>query len=324
MVFCRQKLSSFSPVLPHCHSYTGLSVLTEMAARIENPCGSCLREVSDRHQGIQCETTGGCGRWFHRDCVKISKAEYEKLSANTSLKWECLRDDCDDRNKKDISTLVSQVSGLATLLSELSSKMDTLLDLPKKIDVLDSKLNSFEERIACTEKRLGALETVKPSHGIKPEDILSEINDRTRRASNIMIYNLVESTNKDSKVRKSHDDHLTTKIFEATCPGLISYKFPTARVGKATPNKPRPLKVMLKGQSDALEILRNFSSDHLKTVDDMLHHVKVSRDRTPQEIKHLNDLRDQLKSRQDKGEKDITIRYLNGIPSIVKTIPKNV
>lgn len=292
-----------------------------MAAKVENPCGSCLREVTDRQQGIQCDST--CGRWFHRDCVKIPKAEYDRLSADDNLKWDCLRADCDDKNKKDINTLISQVSGFATLLSELSSKMDTLLDLPKKIDALDTKLSSFEERIACTEKRLEALETAKVSQELKPDDIISEINDRSRRACNIMVYNLFESANRDSKVRKSHDEKLTSTMFEAICPGLISYKFSTARLGKATPNKTRPLKVMLKSQSDALELLRNFSSDHLKTVDDKFLDVRVSRDRTPQESKHLNDLRDQLKSRQSKGENNITIRYINGIPSIVKSMPKN-
>jgi hypothetical protein len=240
-----------------------------MAAQIKNACGVCLREVTDHQQGIQCEAV--CNRWFHRDCVRIPKADYDRLSADNSLKWECFRADCEDDNKKLTNSLMA---GFAKLLTELSTKMETLLDLPKKIDAFDTKLTAFEDRIACTEKRLDALETTKASQVLKPEDIISEMNDRSRRASNIMIYNLDESSKKDTKAIKSHDENLTMKLHEATCPGLISYKFSTARLGKADSGKSRPLKVMLKCQNDALEILRNFSSEHLVSIDSVFQEVQ--------------------------------------------------
>lgn len=292
-----------------------------MAARVKNPCGACLREVTERQQGIKCDSD--CGRWYHKDCVKLSKAEYDRLAADQNLKWECQRSDCEEHNNKPINVLITQFTGFSALLSDLSKKMDSLLDLPKKIDALDAKLTSFEDRIACTERRIEALESASVSSAPKPNDIISELNDRSRRACNLIVYNLKESRSGDAKVRKPHDDNLTTKLFEAVCPGLISYKYISTRLGKPNPNKNRPLKVVLKSQSDALEILRNFSTENLKNVDSLFENVKISRDRTPYEIKHLNDLREELKSRQNNGEADITIRYVNGIPSIMKYTQKN-
>ncbi|KAG8330048.1 Pygopus [Homalodisca vitripennis] len=163
-----------------CPISTAWVAISVMATPIKYPCGVCLREVTESQQGIKCDTF--CGRWFHRDCVKISKAEYYRLAADQSLKWEFLRSDCEDENKKPINILISQMAGFASLLSELSTKMDTLMELPTKIDALNTKLIAFEDRIACTEKHLLALETAKASQVLKPEDIISEMNDRSRRA----------------------------------------------------------------------------------------------------------------------------------------------
>ncbi|KAG8284792.1 hypothetical protein J6590_095144 [Homalodisca vitripennis] len=49
-----------------------------------------------------------------------------------------------------------------------------------------------------------------------------------------------------------------------------------------------------------------------------------SRDRTPKEREYLTNLPRDMKDRQDKGERDITIRYKIGSPSIVKSNSKNV
>lgn len=37
-------------------------------------CPSCVKTVFDTEEGIGCD--GPCLRWFHRDCIKVTKSEY--------------------------------------------------------------------------------------------------------------------------------------------------------------------------------------------------------------------------------------------------------
>lgn len=64
----------------------------------------------------------------------------------------------------------------------------------------------------------------------------------------------------------------------------------------------------------------NFSKDVL---DQSLANVNISCDRTPIERKFLNDLRVELKIRVDAGERNLPIKYRNGVPRIVSTASKN-
>jgi hypothetical protein len=52
--------------------------------------------------------------------------------------------------------------------------------------------------------------------------------------------------------------------------------------------------------------------------------MKLSaRDRTNRERDHLKGLQAELDRRIKSGEKNITIKYINGIPNIVNSAPKN-
>ncbi|KAG8308977.1 Pygopus [Homalodisca vitripennis] len=112
-----------------------------MATPIKYPCGVCLREVTERQQGIKCDDF--CGRWFHRDCVKISKAEYDRLAADQSLKWECLRSDCEDENKKPINILISQMAGFAYMCAPINPM------LRRKIMLTINNTNNMKEECVC-------------------------------------------------------------------------------------------------------------------------------------------------------------------------------
>ncbi|KAG8314308.1 hypothetical protein J6590_095825, partial [Homalodisca vitripennis] len=101
-----------------------------------------------------------------------------------------------------LSSLVAQISALNNSVVELSAKIDKLADLPKKIDDLDSKLTSFETKISNFEERLVAIEQLPPPANITPEELISEMNDRSQRAFNLMLFYLPESNNTQNSVKK--------------------------------------------------------------------------------------------------------------------------
>lgn len=67
-------------------------------------------------------------------------------------------------------------------------------------------------------------------------------------------------------------------------------------------------------QNDAVEIFKSFNPND---VPDNLHGISISHDRTPRERAYLAELRATLKSRQDAGEDNLTIKFVNGAPKIV-------
>lgn len=159
-----------------------------------------------------------------------------------------------------------------------------------------------------------------------PEEIISEINERSRRASNVMLFNLKESASRDIKAKQDHDMRLVTKIITTMNAHIDIAGIKTLRVGRSVKDKVRPLKLVLKSSDEAKQFLRNFSKDEVGKADPSLMGISVSSDKTLKERQFLNKLREELGSRVDKGERDLTIKYLSGVPSIVKADPstKNV
>ena len=50
-------------------------------------CGICDKEVRYDDDGILCEAA--CDRWFHRQCVKLTKMAYQLLQKEISAEWAC-------------------------------------------------------------------------------------------------------------------------------------------------------------------------------------------------------------------------------------------
>lgn len=55
---------------------------------------------------------------------------------------------------------------------------------------------------------------------VHSESIMAEFNYRVRRAANVMVYGLAESTSSDVDTRRKADLHLTTSLFKITQPNF--------------------------------------------------------------------------------------------------------
>lgn len=51
--------------------------------------------------------------------------------------------------------------------------------------------------------------------------------------------------------------------------------------------------------------------------------VRLFSDQTRQQQEYMKNLRNELRRQIDGGEKDLVIKYVKGIPKIVKQSPKN-
>lgn len=287
-------------------------------------CPVCVKVVLNTDDGIGCD--GPCDRWFHRECVSMNKTEYQRISGNTKLKWYCTRTDCVDTSNQPLAVLTHQMTSVLAKLDNLLGKINKIeeisrdvTDIKNEVATIRTGLIDLEPRVDRVEDRLSSLEKQITSSSPKDlETTIAELNERNRRSRNIMIYNLDESTAGDINSKKKHDLDLAINLFSPLLPNLSISGVKTFRVGNKKPDHPRPLKVVLNSQSDVITILRNFP-DLAPPTDPRFTSVKLSRDRTPQETTHLRDLNTELKDRTSRGERDLTIKFINNTPQIVKS-----
>lgn len=297
-------------------------------------CIVCMKMVSDDERGVQCDS--GCERWFHSSCVKISDAEYRKLASNSNTKWICNRSDCVKPNQHPLNQLVTKMESISSQMERMLNKLDALASLPDDVAAIktelftvNDKLNNFEPRISEAERRISALNDnlnalkAGGTGSVSVDSVIEEISDRNRRACNIILYGISECKSKTLSVRISHDNDLVSTLVQPFCKSGDDHSFKSFRIGKSSTAKPRPLKVIFKHSGSVQEFAKNFDSTVLSDINPNFENVSFSRDRTLHERKQLSDLRTQLKERQDGGEADLTIKYVNGAPKIVKKNPKN-
>lgn len=230
-------------------------------------------------------TCDNCKATVHTTCSSLSRAEISCLKqSDRQIKYNC--DQC-----KNLPNLLSVITQLKEVIEKLQQ------------DVNDLKSGMVTQAPLST------------------ETIISEVAERQARASNIIIFNIKESIANDSRARVNEDflqvQNALKKIIPDNSIDLNETKM--YRLGKPNPNsiKPRPLKVILKTSSDVIKILKNKSDFQRNS------HIKITSDNTPMQRDYFNKIKMELQNRQEKGENDIFIRYLKGVPTIIKRDPKN-
>lgn len=257
----------------------------------------------------------------------MTKQEYTQYSRDTNRKWNCNRVDCKSVAEDPIVALTTSVNKLMNKIENWSDKIDKIDSVSVgvaaiKSDISDIKeqLSKLEPRVSENEAKIATLtskvDSLKDSNISDPESIIGELNDRNQRAKNAIVHGIPESNSKDVKSRILFDQ----KSFESLLRSLtLEDVHPTRiiRIGQATVNKPRPVKVTFKCADEAIIFFKAFDPNLLGDSFPN-YNIAVSRDRTPLERSHLQKLRDTLETRTKAGETNLAIKYQNGTPSIVK------
>lgn len=300
-------------------------------------CIACYKKVIDK--GVECDDQ--CKRWFHPACVGVTPSEYKKIAEGSVKVWKCERVDCIVPRVDPFTALSDQMSCMLNSLSELATKgeiaelkneiltkIDTLANdvsaIKSEVSSIRADLSALEPRVASVEDRILAIEEKVETNNTAAtqcslEELISESNDRARRSRNIMVYNVFESSSPDIKLKIKHDVDQMHKLFSPMLPTLAQSGIKAVRVGKKLPDKPRPLKVILPSPADVPTVFSAFDVKAAARLDPSFSAVKLSRDRTPRESQHLKDLNREIEHRKARGEEDLTIKFVNNIPKIIKS-----
>lgn len=196
-----------------------------------------------------------------------------------------------------------------TMLFLCTPCREGLFQVPILIKAVDALRDEVQQLRSELTAKSGQTEAT--SSGTDASEVIAELSERERRACNILITGSQESDAQDVQLRQKHDESVVNEIIgklsDDICPNDV---LKIIRLGKRETGKNRMLKVVFKSRRVAVKALSNKQK--------LPKPLRMYNDQTPKQREALQALRAELLARQEKGETDITIKYVKGVPKIIK------
>lgn len=189
-------------------------------------------------------------------------------------------------------------------LTRINKLENEMVELRKTIERLD---NSIEANTNGTSKTDAVNE-------VSSESLFNEFHDRAQRAKNIIIHEIPESNSQDTRVRINHDLEQVAEILGKL--DVSTRDFKAIRLGRPG-NKIRPLKVLFNNENVASSCLKN-----RRLLRDS---IRLNADLTIMQRDQIRKAYAELDQRKQKGEKNLNVKFIKGIPKVVtgNDSPKN-
>ena len=201
-----------------------------------NSCPKCDNIVEEDRKGLTCSI---CELNYCIDCTSISKTLLVALKEDMSdnFKWTC---------KQNFPSLTS-------MTAQLKSIEDTTIN---RLSIIEDKMNEMQH--GMSDKIKEEVGEIKPKivdeiRATLQDDVrreIREIEDQKIRAFNLIVFNLPESEDASSSIRKDHDLKSFYELFS-----IIKVQEPDIkslfRLGNQIPKRNRPLKIIFNNKKTA-------------------------------------------------------------------------
>lgn len=299
----------------------GKQTSTSAAKNVKNKyfCGKCEEYVkedeevrTDAEKSISCDK---CLRWYHQPCTDLSTDDMEYLctKAKASVVWLCT--DCTQTSGGERAKIHNLESTIRAQSLKLDKMMELIGSMKEKVieevsGILEKKFEQkiqettekFENKISDTSKNIDS----KMSE--KVEEKVEEMEEREKRALNLILWNIPESKAITKAEIKQNDLKTAEDIFRKIVDLDSDEISETTRLGKKLENgKPRGLRIKVKNLDTKRDILRN--AKHVNKRDTAKEdRIYINADQTPAERDLHKKLRAELKEKTNNGETDLIIR----------------
>ena len=139
--------------------------------------------------------------------------------------------------------------------------------------------------------------------GLSYKEIIEEIDERNHRSNNLILFNLPESNATSSEQRKNDD---VLRCLNTIIPDTNKDNSPVlscVRLGTYNNAKVCPMKIMFTSPQKALESIKAYRR---------VGNLYLNRDLTPRQQNMSYLIRFEFKTRKEKGENDIVLKYRRG------------
>lgn len=287
-------------------------------------CCVCTGNLSADHEQLNCRV---CKQSGHLACVN----KCPSFDANKPENFIC--NACDPKNCAPLNTghfltLLQQfnsikldtqarfsniASDIVEIKTNLTAINDTLSQQTAKIESCTADITSLQSENSILKSRISDLENKIEEI---PRSFHSEVIDRLERSKNVIIKGLAECN--DTELTHCIKNIIVYALKYSPSDSLPIFN--GFRIGKISQERPRMTKVIFKSSEIALSVLRG--NKNLANTD--YANVKISADRSKQQREHLSKLYNTLEQRKASGEKNLSIRTINGEPQIVKQRNKRI
>lgn len=178
-----------------------------------------------------------------------------------------------------------------------------------KVPGLTKDLVELKDHLTALQSQIDEMRHIPLPKQTKQPDLFDEMQDRNSRSRNVIMYNIKESNSAESGERIKHDKARVIEVLgRMDCDQSALFK--VVRIGRRE-SKTRPVKVLFHDARMVGECL----SGKKKL---MGSEIGVNLDMTIMQRKQVKDLHEEVKRRRENGEKDVMIKYTNGVPQIAK------
>uniref|UniRef100_A0A6P7G2P0 Uncharacterized protein LOC114333208 n=1 Tax=Diabrotica virgifera virgifera TaxID=50390 RepID=A0A6P7G2P0_DIAVI len=257
-------------------------------------CLLCKKDAAEDKTYFKCDVSK---RALHINCASITATEVRclQLAADTrKLKYFC--EDCEQ--------------GLLLVPILKSMVEDLKIEVEKLKCANEKSLHEKDNQICDLRKTIDELKCNYNAPGLPFEEMFIEINDRIVKSNNIMLFNVPELNSENIEDRIKQDRAKVEEIMKQMRKDeALEDLVKVVRVGRNTGSKSRPLRAIFSNNGVVKDILRNKKRLQNST-------IKINSNQTNMQRGMFSKAFKELKDRQNKGEKDIAIKYRNGVPKI--------
>ncbi|XP_050504266.1 uncharacterized protein LOC126890032 [Diabrotica virgifera virgifera] len=199
---------------------------------------------------------------------QVPNADFSSLLCNTVDAVEsetAIKDEINNLLKKSTTTnkdvlvvIVHIINLLLNQRTEVQATIDTIKASVKsneaKVETLEKKLEGLQEKIetmcgnGSEEIRNQSVSIIKDE-----QDMFLELEDRSSRSKNILIYNVDESQSKVTNERIDHDKANIREVLTKLEVGATEFKVLRVGRGNSSSDRPRPLKVIFQNNTTHID-----------------------------------------------------------------------
>ena len=249
-------------------------------------------------------------RRVRTDSFDQVRMDLDKLTKDSNS----LRESMKDMEKTIKATATKEIQELRTLI-EKPTYAEALSNLEKESKTLKNELSTLKTKVSDPPVPAN-MQLSSPV-----ELTITEIQEREKRAANLIIFGLEENQNQTLNIEELMANELTKvkDLLKKVNDSIDMENVKIHRLGRFSEEKIRPVKVVFPSRERALDILR-----HKAKLNGNGNSCYIKNDQTPAQRSYLKHILSKLEERKSSGEEDLTIKYIRGIPSIVKQQkPKN-
>lgn len=219
-----------------------------------------------------------------------------------------------DENRVKIKELHDKQNNLNQNFEEIKNNIST-----EPVREIQEAKKTYSQIVKSQTELIKRIEEVEknPAHvlNIKPEPLVKEMEDRQLRQSNVLFFGFPESKTNDWQKRKDEDTNLINNYIKNLTKSEQKYEFKAIRLGKYNPEKTRPIKAIFNDKQDAQKILKQKNN----IPEEQKMYIKY--DQTEMQRNYLQQVLMEFNNRINH-EKDIKIKYVNNVPTIIKITDK--